>query len=124
MNSKSIASQRLGKLGEALAATYLQGRGYQLLNRNFKARYGEIDLIFTYKSTLVFVEVKTRIGREFGLPEEAVTPKKLREVIKTSQYYALLHPRLPATQRIDVVGIELDNTDKVVYFNHLINVTG
>lgn len=71
----------------------------------------------------MFVEVKTRVGREFGLPEESVTPRKLREVTHTAKYYKLIHPELPDELRIDVVAIELDHTDRVVYFNHIISVT-
>lgn len=115
--------QRLGKIGEDLACRYLQKHGFQILERNFKKRYGELDIVALDQGTLVFVEVKTRIGRTFGLPEEAITPWKLREVIKTSQFYKMLHPELPESLRIDVIGIELDHDESLKYFNHLKNVT-
>ncbi len=120
---KSKSNQILGQKGEEIAANYLTSHGYRLVTRNFKARYGEIDLIALDHGALVFVEVKTRVGRQFGLPEEAVTPRKLNEVIQTSKYFKHLHPELPESLRIDVIGIELDGSDKVVYFNHLISVT-
>jgi putative endonuclease len=130
--------QQLGKKGEDYAADYLQSKGYSILDRNFKASYGELDIVALtsrqkfplsiVKQTereqiLVFVEVKTRVGREFGLPEEAVTPRKLKEIIKTAQYYILKHPNLPKALRIDVIGIEYDEQEHIVYFNHIENVT-
>jgi putative endonuclease len=113
----------LGKLGEQLAASYLQKKGYKILEFNFKKRYGELDVICLHGNTLVFVEVKTRRTEEFGLPEEAVTPRKLAEVKQTGIFYASLHPELPQNLRIDVIGIQLDEMDKVIYFNHIQSVT-
>lgn len=113
----------LGKLGEQIAASHLHKHGYKILEFNFKKHYGELDIICLQGDTLVFVEVKTRRTREFGLPEEAVTPRKLYEVKKTALFYASLHPELPDRLRVDVIGIQLDDMDKVVYFNHIQNVT-
>lgn len=72
----------------------------------------------------MFVEVKTRKDESFGKPEEAVTPRKLREVIQTAEYYVVLNPTLPTSIRIDVIGIILDAENSVKYFNHIVNVTG
>ena len=119
-----LHKQKLGKLGEGLAATYLQKHGFRIIERNFKARYGELDIICIQDQTLVFVEVKTRVGHAFGTPEEAVTPWKLREVVKTAEYFVLTHKGLPESERIDVIGIELDEGDGIVSFKHLVNVTG
>jgi putative endonuclease len=117
-----MSNQSLGKLGEDLACLYLIKNKYKIICRNFKARYGEIDIIALDSNTTVFVEVKTRIGEEFGKPEEAVTPRKLREVIKTSEFYAQSH-QIPEAQRVDVIGIELDDNNNITYFNHLKSVT-
>ena len=122
-SSQALHKKLLGNTGESIATSYLQRKGYRIIERNFKARYGEIDIICIYQNTLVFVEVKTRIGQEFGLPEESVTPRKLREVVKTAQYYLAAHTGLPENLRIDVIGIELNNCEDVVYFNHIENVT-
>lgn len=97
-----------GKLGEDLAVSYLKSRGYKILERNFKKRYGEIDIIAQEGETLVFVEVKTRFSQEFGPPEEAVSFWKLRQVAKTGEFYKMLHPELPELLRIDVVAVELN----------------
>ncbi len=116
-------NQLLGKKGENFAADYLKRHGFRIIDRNFKGRYGELDIIALDGKILVFIEVKTRIGRTFGMPEEAVTPRKLREVIQTAQYYKLLHPELSDSLRIDVIGIELNVDETIKYFHHIRNVT-
>lgn len=123
MNSSNLSRKTLGRKGEDIATCYLTKNRYRIIQRNFKARYGEIDIICTKNGTLIFVEVKTRIGRQFGLPEEAVTPRKLREIVKTAQYYTLTHKGLPELLRIDVIAIELDQNDSIVYFNHIENAS-
>lgn len=113
-----------GILGEQMAAAFLQRKGYKLICRNFKARYGEIDIIATFKHILVFVEVKTRWGTPYGRPEEAVTPWKLKSVVKTAEYFKLLNPELPETMQIDVVAVQLTSDDRLLSIDHLPNVTG
>lgn len=117
-----MSNQSVGRLGEDIAATYLSRHGYKIIARNFKAGYGEIDIIALKASILVFVEVKTRADASFGMPEEAVTPRKLDEVVATAQYFKMLHSELPDALRIDVIGIQLTGS-KVTYFKHTRNVT-
>ena len=120
----------MGKRGEQLAVEFLQKKGYKILERNFKKRYGEIDIIAQAPSTssgqggetLVFVEVKTRFSEKYGPPEESVTPWKLRQIAKTGQFYKLLHPELPDLLRIDVVAVEFDHQDKLTEIRLLENV--
>jgi len=108
------SKQNLGGIGEKLAVNLLQKKGYRILEKNFRSKLGEIDIIALEEDTLVFVEVKTRWSKSFGLPEEAVTPRKIRSIIKTGQYYKLLHPELPEALRIDVVAVDLvKNNGKV-----------
>lgn len=97
----------MGRQGEELAVNFLKKQGYQILERNFKKRYGEIDIIALDKDTLVFIEVKTRFSEEYGSPEESVTPWKLKQIAKTGQFYKLLHPELPDSLRIDVIAVDL-----------------
>ena len=113
-----------GKRGERVAAMYLQKQGYKILEMNFKARYGEIDIVAidpstgSGQATLVFVEVKTRKTYEYGRPEEAVNPRKLHTVVRTGEYYKLLHPELPDLLRVDVVAVdEVEN--KVTLFKNV-----
>jgi putative endonuclease len=104
----------LGRLGEKIASSLLRKEGYEILARNFQSRLGEIDIVAIDNDTLVFVEVKARVGRAFGLPEEAVRPSKLKAIEKVGDYFRLFHSSLPEAERIDVVAIELDKTGKVI----------
>ena len=114
----------MGFFGENLAASFLRKKGFKILERNFKARYGELDIIALEGDTLVFIEVKTRIGNHFGAPEEAITPWKLRELVKTAQFYSSLHPELPQRLRIDGVGIVLSpETHAMRSLSHTQNIT-
>lgn len=96
-----------GKLGEDAAVKVLAKQGYKIIARNFRSKFGEIDLIAVDRDVLVFVEVKTRWTKEYGYPEEAVNYWKIRSIIKTGQYYKLLHPNTPELLRIDVVAVEV-----------------
>ena len=111
-----------GNIGEDLAVRYLKSQGYKILDRNFHCRVGEIDIIAQENQTLVFVEVKTRWSKKFGEPQEAVTPWKLKSIIKTGQYFKLLHPKLSEDLRIDVVAIDLES--KFPKVELIKNVTG
>ena len=110
----SSSGLKRGKLGEKLAVKLLQKKGFKILEKNFRSKLGEIDIVALDPSTssgrggdvLVFVEVKARWTKEYGPPEEAVTPRKIRSIIKTGQYYSLLHPELPKALRVDVVSID------------------
>lgn len=111
----------LGKKGEEIAVKFLQKQNYRILERNFKKRYGEIDIVALDPSTgsgqasftLVFIEVKTRFSEKYGPPEESVTPWKLRQIAKTGQFYKMLHPELPDLMRIDVVAVDFDFKDEL-----------
>lgn len=97
-----------GNAGENAALRFLLQKGYKILQRNFRSKVGEIDIIATEGGALVFVEVKTRWNRNYGYPEEAVTPYKLRSIIKTAEYFKLLNPNTPGLLRIDVVALEVE----------------
>jgi putative endonuclease len=77
--------REFGRWGENLAAQHLQGRGMVLLSRNWSCREGELDLVLTDRARVVFCEVKTRAGTEFGSPSEAVTEEKARRVRAAAQ---------------------------------------
>jgi len=94
------------------------------LERNFQSKFGEIDIIAQEGDFLVFVEVKNRWSKKFGSPEEAITPWKIKRIIKTGQYYKSLHPKLPETMRIDVVAIELSPGGEVGEIRIVKNITG
>jgi putative endonuclease len=100
--------RQFGNKGEGIAEKVLRRKGYKLLARNFRSRFGELDLVMQDKDTLVFVEVKTRINTKYGRPEEAVTPWKLRHIQKTAEYYCVMHKVKSVKMRIEVVAIQMD----------------
>ena len=114
---KKRDTKSYGKLGEDYAITLLEGNGYRIIDRNFRSKFGEIDIIARQSSpgplnisdTLVFVEVKTRWSKRFGKPQESVTPRKLYKIKQVAEYFVLTHPGMPKKMRIDVVAIEIEN---------------
>lgn len=110
----------LGKLAEDFTVGFLQGKGYKIIDRNFRSRFGEIDIVAEESGTLVFVEVKARWSQKFGSPEEAVTPQKLYKIRKTAEYYSLLKSKINQKMRIDVVALEI--ADEVVLSAKIIHV--
>ncbi|QAT43208.1 YraN family protein [Aminipila luticellarii] len=95
----------LGLQGEEVAANYLQNKGYQVLERNFRCKMGEIDIIACIDRTLVFVEVKTRRSLNYGLPCEAVTKTKKLHIRKVAAFYVMKNKIGNINRRIDVVEI-------------------
>lgn len=102
-----------------MAVRELQKRGYQIFERNFSNRFGEIDIIAKDRDILVFVEVKAKKGVDFGLPEEIINANKLRKIQKMATVY-LKGRNAPC--RVDVVAIVLSPTDDIVRLNHYENV--
>ena len=76
-----------GNRGEGLAVDYLEKKGYRIEECNFRTRFGEIDIVCWDEETLVFVEVKTKIGHDFGEPEEMVNKGKLAQVKRMGEVY-------------------------------------
>lgn len=95
-----------GIIGEAEAVRYLSSLGMTVLARNFRAVGGEIDLIVRDGSTVAFVEVKARRSPRFGAPEEAVTPSKMRNIVRAATAYLQKYGLLDSPVRFDVLAIE------------------
>ena len=112
----------LGTLGENIASKYLQGKGHQVIDRNFRTRLGEIDIISRYQDTLIFIEVKARIDDRRGKPYEAVTPQKLAHLKKALYYYLMIKKITKEKMRIDVVSIIFNNDRSVRELRHFENV--
>lgn len=110
---RQMARQGLGRTGERLAAEKLVERGYHILERNFRCCYGEIDLVAEHEADLVFIEVKTRRGVGYGLPEEAVTIHKQRKIMQVASYYLDLHECAECSWRIDVVAVQMSGAGKL-----------
>ena len=111
------ANKVTGNRGETLAAEYLQKKGYKIIERNFRTRFGEIDIICSDAQTLVFVEVKTKIGHDFGEPEEMVNKRKLSQVKRMGEVY-LQDKGVVALCRVDVVAIVLESSGSVEKLEH------
>lgn len=96
----------VGSFGENLASKYLRQIGYNIIDKNFRTRGGEIDIIALDGQTVVYVEVKTRSSHKFGLPEEAINYHKLRFIERASKFFRLKRPNLPPAERIDVIAVD------------------
>lgn len=99
-----MTQKSIGDRGEAIAVWYLRAKGYQIIERNFFVRGGEIDIIARQGKTLVFIEVKTRSSSTSGYPEEMVTSKKLERLHFAMACYLQRHRTFPP-HRLDVIAI-------------------
>jgi len=95
----------LGKRGEEAAAGLLKDNGYKILARNYRTKLGEIDIIARDKGTICFIEVKTRQSERFGLPAEAVSYSKKRQISKTAVLFLKERKLLDKKARFDVVSV-------------------
>lgn len=112
----------LGNWGEDKAVDYLITKGYEILDRNVRTNYGEIDIVAKINNTIIFVEVKTRSSKQFGYPEEAITKNKMTHMIESAQDYLQTHPDIKSDLRIDVIAIRwVNNGDpsEITHFEHV-----
>ena len=115
------AKDDLGRRGERLAENHLLARGYRLVERNWRCRQGEIDLVVRDGDALVFVEVKTRSSTAFGHPFEAITPVKLARLRRLAHEWCAAHPAERGRIRIDAVAV-LAPHGGVPAIEHLVGV--
>ena len=107
----------IGKIGEDLASKYLEAAGYIIIERNFLARQGEIDIIAKDKKELVFIEVKTRTSDIYGKPVEAVNTQKQKHLLNTIKYYLYSKHLEDELVRIDVIEVYFNNNTYKI--NHI-----
>jgi len=117
----SLSRQALGRWGEAQAADYLLARGYQILARNVRTPYGEIDLVAFFEQMLVFVEVKTRTNTRYGYPEEAVNQAKQAHMQAAAEAYIQTLDETAGTWRLDVIAV-LQRPNEQPEITHFENV--
>ncbi|MCL1807669.1 MAG: YraN family protein [Oscillospiraceae bacterium] len=111
-----------GGRGEQIALQYLLKKGYRLLQSNYNAPCGEIDLIVYNDLYIVFVEVKMRASRDYGHPLETVTPAKQKKIKKTAEHFLLKNRRSTLQPRIDVIAIDApDGGFEQVEITHIEN---
>lgn len=104
-------NKNIGNFGEDLAEIYLKKAGYKLIERNFRCKIGELDIIGKDDKYIAFIEVKTRYSNSYGSPCEAVTTSKQFKIYKTAQYYIMLKKLYKLNFRFDVVEVILNNID-------------
>jgi len=121
LNEHNLRMKELGAHGEELAAKHLAEAGYRVLDRNWRWRQGEIDLVAEKAGEIVFVEVKARRSHVFGIPEEAVTRSKQRKLIRTAYAYLARRGSPDARWRIDVIALDLNAEGEVVRLEHFEN---
>lgn len=119
-------SQKIGQVGEEIATDFLKKKGYKILDKNFKTKWGELDIVASHKKAIIFVEVKTLIKKtnsEF-LPEDEITFHKASQLQKMTQIY-LSAKKLPLDidQQIDIIAIEFNTIDDYI-IRHTENAIG
>ena len=98
----------LGQQGEDLAAKYLEQKGYAVLDRNWRCGHKDLDLVVTKDNVVVFVEVKTRTGTEWGDPVDAVTDRKIRRIVNSADAYIRFN-QIDMDARFDIVSIVVED---------------
>jgi putative endonuclease len=117
--------QQLGKSGEDLAVEELERRGYAILARRYRTRYGEIDIIAEDGETVVFVEVKARSSAEFGTAAEALTLWKQRRLTIMATDYIVRHAITHRPCRFDVVAIDdVDSRPQITVYPNAFDAVG
>lgn len=111
----------LGIRGEELARRHLLSRGYRVLESNYRAKGGEIDVVAEKDGTLVFVEVRTRHRSGFGSPEESVTARKRARLVDAAQEYLQTSGAEDRDWRIDLVAVRMEREGAVVRIDLLEN---
>lgn len=114
----------VGQSAEEVAANYLKKKGYEVLERNFRIRGGEIDIVAKDRNDLVFVEVKARWSHNYGLPVESITSWKLKALYKTALFYIQKVKWGDKPYRFDVVSVDYVEDRRNPKIELLKNITG
>ncbi len=120
----SDTRKKTGYIGEELARDYLLKQGYKILEQNYRCSVGEIDIVARDGDCLAFVEVRTKRSRNFGTPEESVTPAKQAKLVELAETYLQEREITNEDWRIDVVAIELGKGDHVSRIELIANALG
>jgi len=111
----------LGRYAEDLVARHLDQRGWQIVQRNYHCRWGEVDLIARDHGCLVFVEVRARRGDAFGTAAESITPRKAARLLASAQTYLEENGFQDDAWRIDVAALDLTPRGRIRRFEMLEN---
>ncbi|HMM70187.1 MAG TPA: YraN family protein [Gudongella oleilytica] len=107
-----------GRMGESLAIEYLTDKGYVILETNYRNKIGEVDIIAYYKNVLVFVEVKTRLGTNYGYAFESVDSRKQKKIANTSLMYLQKNRMSDVQVRYDVIEVYPMEEERVNHFEN------
>lgn len=118
MENPQVDRIKLGRQGEEAAVRYLKKKGFRIVERSFRLLRGEIDIIAYDRKTLVFIEVKTRSGTGFGVPEESVTAAKQEQIRKIAQLYLMKKRLGDIPCRFDVISV-LDDAPGEPILRHI-----
>lgn len=119
-------NRTLGRLGEEMAEKYLTEKGYQLIEKNYSTKFGEIDLIVTKDNILRFVEVKLKKEDFFGTPEEMIGLNKLGRVQRMAEFYLLENKDMAKqfdTYSIDAVCLVIEEDESIRRISHYENIS-
>lgn len=114
--------QSLGKWGEEEAARFLRRSGMKIVARNLRTPVGEIDIIARKGKILIFAEVKTRRGKGYGAPQEAVGPTKQRQILRAASWYLNEQRRQNLQPRFDVLAVQV--VDGQAQIEHIADAFG
>jgi putative endonuclease len=117
-----MRKKELGARGETLAVEKLEKKGYHIRDRNWRILEGELDIVAEDGDTIVFIEVKARTSRRFGLPEEGLTRKKRQRLIKAALAYLDAHQIFEANWRFDFIAIEWSSRGDLKRIEHFVDV--
>jgi putative endonuclease len=120
MTSKGEQNQTLGRRGEDLAVEFLGRLRYRIMERNYRCRCGEVDIVARQGKTVVFVEVKTRSSHLYGHPAASVTPFKQRQISRAAQTWLAANRLSDAAARFDVVAISIGEGQEC-RIEHIVN---
>lgn len=109
----------IGNYGESLALNFIKTKNYKLLDKNFRIKSGEIDLICKFKDIIIFIEVKSRYNSNLGSPSESVTYFKQKQIINLSNYYIYKFNLYNYNVRFDVIEVFFNTKDESFIINHI-----
>lgn len=112
-------NKNLGELGENKAINFLIKNGYNILEKNFRSKHGEIDIIAKEKNEYVFIEVKTRTSIKYGMPVEAVDKNKKEHILNASKYYIYKNYLQNQFIRYDIIEVYINKNNYLI--NHIKN---
>jgi len=119
----SLSTNQKGVDGENIACNFLSKNGFEILNKNFRTIYGEVDIIAKKENKIHFIEVKTRIYNSKSKPYEAINSKKINKIKLLSNYYSKLNNLNKFKFSIDVFSIIVDNNNKLINLKVIENIT-